>query len=199
MDWLAVSCMTVDVSAYRDRFAKCYLSVHRFPEESLNSPSLWKQCDSWSVFLPEEPGRVSFSIRRAVIPSVLCYVNTFCTHNNKITHAFRQTQLSILLTSLYVCSRGIMFLALWYFITFYISEICAFLGYYAPLSGSSVLTFRDNLSVPFSRVKKSEDFLTLQDVTDRISWNVGTAFLSLEDGNDRLSRNVGTEVPLNAA
>ena len=34
-------------------------------------------------------------------------------------------------------------------------EIFALLGYYAALNGSSVLTFRDNLSVPSSRVKKS--------------------------------------------
>jgi hypothetical protein len=30
-------------------------------------------------------------------------------------------------------------------------EICALLGYYAALSGNSVPTFRDNLSVPSSR------------------------------------------------
>jgi hypothetical protein len=35
-------------------------------------------------------------------------------------------------------------------------KICALLGYYAALSGSSVPTFRDNLSVPYSRVKKSK-------------------------------------------
>jgi hypothetical protein len=33
-------------------------------------------------------------------------------------------------------------------------EICPLLGYYAALSGSYVPTFRDNLSVPSSRVKK---------------------------------------------
>jgi hypothetical protein len=31
-------------------------------------------------------------------------------------------------------------------------EICALLGYYAALSGSSVPTFRDNLAVPPARV-----------------------------------------------
>jgi hypothetical protein len=36
-------------------------------------------------------------------------------------------------------------------------EICALLGYYAALSGNSVPTFWDNLSVPFSRVKKSKE------------------------------------------
>jgi hypothetical protein len=33
-----------------------------------------------------------------------------------------------------------------------IDEICALVGYYAALSGSSVPTFRDNLSVPFFRL-----------------------------------------------
>ena len=53
-----------------------------------------------------------------------------------------------------------------------VDEIFALLGYYAALSGSPVPTFRDNLSVPSSRVKKSKkkvfflDFLTLQDRTD---------------------------------
>jgi hypothetical protein len=46
-------------------------------------------------------------------------------------------------------------------------EICAFLGYYAAFSGSSVQTLRNNLFAPSSRVKKS-----------------------LEDGADRLSRKV---------
>jgi hypothetical protein len=41
-------------------------------------------------------------------------------------------------------------------ITNYLIEICALLGYYSTLSGSSVLTFRDNVSVPSSRVKKSK-------------------------------------------
>jgi hypothetical protein len=39
-----------------------------------------------------------------------------------------------------------------------IDEICALLGNYAALSGSSVPTFRDNLSVPSSRLKKSKKF-----------------------------------------
>jgi hypothetical protein len=41
-------------------------------------------------------------------------------------------------------------------------------------------TFRDNLSVPSSKVKKSY-------------------LLDLEDGTDRLSRNVGTKLPFNVA
>jgi hypothetical protein len=35
-----------------------------------------------------------------------------------------------------------------------VDDICALLGYYAASSGSSVPTFRDNISVPPSRVKK---------------------------------------------
>jgi hypothetical protein len=54
-----------------------------------------------------------------------------------------------------------------------VDEIFGLLEYYAELSGSSVLTFRDNISVSSSRVKKSK--------------------------TDRLSRNVGKEPPLNAA
>jgi hypothetical protein len=102
-----------------------------------------------------------------------------------------------------------------------VDEICAlvgyFLGYYEALSGNSVPTFRDNLTVPSSRVKKSKkvDFLILEDGTNKSSRNVGTVlplnaeyyprrahfldFLTLEDWTDRLSRNVGTELPLNAA
>jgi hypothetical protein len=60
---------------------------------------------------------------------------------------------------------------LWVISGFYrdVDEICALLGYHAALSGSSVPTFRDNISSP------------------------------LEDGTYMLSRNVGTELPLNAA
>jgi hypothetical protein len=53
-------------------------------------------------------------------------------------------------------------------------EICAVLGYYAASSGNPFPTFWDNLSVPYSRVKKDLDFLTLEDETDRLSRNVGT-------------------------
>jgi hypothetical protein len=37
-----------------------------------------------------------------------------------------------------------------------INEICALLGYYAAFDGNSVPKFRDNPSVPSSRVKKSK-------------------------------------------
>jgi hypothetical protein len=42
------------------------------------------------------------------------------------------------------------------YLKFDLCEICALLGYYAVLSGNSVTTFQDNISVPSSRVKKSE-------------------------------------------
>jgi len=58
-------------------------------------------------------------------------------------------------------------------------KICALLEYYATYSGSSLPKFRDNISVPFSRV-----FLD---------------FLTLEDGTDGLSRYIGKELPLYAA
>ena len=44
-----------------------------------------------------------------------------------------------------------------------VDEICDLLGYYAALNVSSAPTFRDNLSVPSSRLL---DFLTLEDGTD---------------------------------
>ena len=59
-------------------------------------------------------------------------------------------------------------------------ENCTFLGYYAAGSGKSLPTLRDNILVPFSRVKNS-------------------GFLTLENGTDRLSRNVGKELLLPAA
>ena len=42
----------------------------------------------------------------------------------------------------------------------YVDEICALLGYHAALSCSSVPTFREKLSVPSSRVKKSKRKMT---------------------------------------
>jgi hypothetical protein len=67
------------------------------------------------------------------------------------------------------------------------TETCALLGYNAAFNGSSVPTFRDNLSVRSSTVKISKKEALFLD------------FLILEDGTDRLSRNVRTELPLNAA
>jgi hypothetical protein len=69
-----------------------------------------------------------------------------------------------------------------------VDEICALLGCYAAPSGNLLATFRDNESVPSSKVSKSKkkrkDFLDL---------------LTLEDGTDTSSRNVGKGLPLDAA
>jgi hypothetical protein len=54
-----------------------------------------------------------------------------------------------------------------------VDENCDLLGYYAASSGNSLPTFRDSLSIPSSRVKKS--------------------------GTHMLSRKVGKELPLLAA
>jgi hypothetical protein len=56
-----------------------------------------------------------------------------------------------------------------------IAEMCDFLGYYAASSGTFLPTFRDNVSVPSSRL------------------------FILGDGTDTLSRNVGKQLPDDAA
>jgi len=61
------------------------------------------------------------------------------------------------------------------------AETCALLVNNATYSGTSLPTFRDNLSVPFSVVS----FLF--------------GFLILEDETHRLSRKVGTQLPLHPA
>jgi len=43
-----------------------------------------------------------------------------------------------------------------------VDEHCLLLGYYAACSGHSLPTFRDNLSVPSSRVKNLLDLLSLK-------------------------------------
>jgi len=55
----------------------------------------------------------------------------------------------------------------------YCNEVynCTFLGYYAGSIGNLLPTFRDNLYVPFSRVKIG--FLTLEDATRKLFRNVG--------------------------
>jgi hypothetical protein len=64
-----------------------------------------------------------------------------------------------------------------------VDEICAVLGCYAASSGNLLPTFRDNVSVPSSRVKKSNEAASLD-------------FLTLKDGTDMLSRNVGKRLSL---
>jgi hypothetical protein len=61
-----------------------------------------------------------------------------------------------------------------------IAKNCALQAYHAASIGNSLPTFRDNVSAPYSRVKK----VVILEV------------LILEDGNDRLSRNVGKELPV---
>jgi hypothetical protein len=54
------------------------------------------------------------------------------------------------------------------------TKICALLGHYAASIGNPLPTFRDNVSVPYSSVKKSNDwaeFLTLEHGTDKLSVN----------------------------
>jgi hypothetical protein len=61
-----------------------------------------------------------------------------------------------------------------------VDGICALLRYCLAYSRNSIRTFRDNLSVHSSRVKKAHqnaeglflDFLTREDGTDRLCWNV---------------------------
>ena len=60
-----------------------------------------------------------------------------------------------------------------------VDDNCALLGCYAACSGNSLPTFRDNLSVPSSGVKKG-------------IWTI-------EDGTDRLSPNFAKKLPLLAA
>jgi hypothetical protein len=59
-------------------------------------------------------------------------------------------------------------------------ENCALLGYYAAPNGNPLLTFRDNVSVPSSRVKKSKK-------------------KGKEEGTDTLPRNVCKGLPFDAA
>jgi hypothetical protein len=56
----------------------------------------------------------------------------------------------------------------------YDGKICGLLEYYAASSGNRLPTFRDNLLVPSSSVKKKFlDFLAIENGTDRFSQNVG--------------------------
>ena len=59
-----------------------------------------------------------------------------------------------------------------------VDEICTLLGYYAAFIDKHSPTFRENISLPSSRLKKSKKKL---------------------HPTDRLSRNVSNELPLHAA
>jgi hypothetical protein len=67
-----------------------------------------------------------------------------------------------------------------------VDEICALLGCYAASSGNPLPTFRDNVSVPSSRVKKP--FINCV-FSCRLSASLD--FWAIEHGTDKLSRNVG--------
>jgi hypothetical protein len=54
-----------------------------------------------------------------------------------------------------------------------VDEICAVLGHYATLSGSSVLMFWYNLLVPSSRVKKSKKKAFFLDLISQKSTDLG--------------------------
>jgi hypothetical protein len=69
-----------------------------------------------------------------------------------------------------------------------IDEIRALLGCYAESNGNPLPTFRDNLLVPSSRVKKYKK--KEKDSLD---------FFSLEDGTDMSPRNVVKGLPFDAA
>jgi len=56
----------------------------------------------------------------------------------------------------------------------WVDDICTLLEYYAAYSGNSLPTLQDNLSVPSSKVKKSNiGISTLECGTDRLSCNFG--------------------------
>jgi hypothetical protein len=74
-------------------------------------------------------------------------------------------------------------------------EICALLGCNVASSGNPLPTFRDNISVPFSRVKKSLH----KPLVSLAGFLLFLDFLALEDRTDTLSRNVGKGLPFDAA
>ena len=112
---------------------------------------------------------VNISAQRDTAPAVTIFTasltfsnSTFCPHNVFMCFVWISEQTAIM--SLYsinwlVCITETEFVyCAVRTISLYIIqvEICALLGYYAACSGNSLLTFRGNLSVPYSRVKKSQ-------------------------------------------
>jgi hypothetical protein len=68
------------------------------------------------------------------------------------------------------------------------------MDYYAAYGDNYLPTFRDNLSIPSLRAKKSK-----KSVSSSMAKKLFLDFLSLEEGTDRLSQNVGKKLPLYAA
>jgi hypothetical protein len=71
-----------------------------------------------------------------------------------------------------------------------VDKVCALLGYYAALSGSSVRTFRDNFLVPSSRVKKFKKKVFPDDVHWTVSHNVLTAETHITEASHSLQNAV---------
>jgi hypothetical protein len=65
-------------------------------------------------------------------------------------------------------------------------QICGLLGNYTASCGNYLPTFRDNVSVPSSRVKIR---YAVQFLYNKLSFLIG--IMTREDGTDTLSRNVG--------
>jgi hypothetical protein len=88
----------------------------------------------WNRTLTERTGLTEFPI---------CSFN-FCHNDRKGLHMHAEGMQGIVLSVIsgFRCD---------------VEEICALLGYNAALNGSSVATFRDNLSVLFSRAKKVQE------------------------------------------
>ena len=78
------------------------------------------------------------------------------------------------------------------------AAICALLGCHAGYSVSSLSKFRNKLSVPFSRVEKSNIWIS-SPLKKVVGESKVMDLLDLEDGPDRLSRNASKELPLYAA
>jgi hypothetical protein len=87
-----------------------------------------------------------------------------------------------------------------------VDELCALLGYYAASSGNPLPTFRDNVSLPYSRSPRKNSPLkmvpkhcpetsvkgyhsTLRNILEECK---SLGLLTLKVGTDTLSRNVGT-------
>ena len=79
-------------------------------------------------------------------------------------------------------------------------EICPLLGYYAASSGNCLTKFRDNLSVPSSRAKKSKYAAPSGNPLSAFQDNISVLYsrVILEYRTDRLSRNAGKGLQLDA-
>jgi len=75
-------------------------------------------------------------------------------------------------------------------LTILCAEIFALMDYYAAYGDNYLPTFRDNLSIPSSNVKKSKKSVSSSRAKKSFLY-----LLTLEEGTDRLSRNVGKEIP----